>query len=80
MDTDNLLQTLSVPDPPRWAAPGHHPQRLVPVEAPEIKGLMTFGAELEGTGTRFFRAWTESGGIFIGWMRTRPSLVPFLER
>ena len=51
------------------------PQRLVPVEAPEIKGLVVFGAELKGTGTRFFGAWTEWGGTFIGWMRTRPNLA-----
>jgi hypothetical protein len=47
----------------------------VPVEAPKIKGLVVFGADLKGTGTRFFGAWTEWGGIFIGWMRTRPNLA-----
>jgi hypothetical protein len=47
----------------------------VPVEAPKIKGLVVFGAELKGTGTRFFGAWTEWGGTFIGWMRTRPNLA-----
>jgi hypothetical protein len=51
------------------------PQRLVAVEAPKIKGLVVFGAELKGTGTRFFGVWTEWGGIFIGWMRTRPNLA-----
>jgi len=51
------------------------PQRLVPVEAPKIKGLVVFGAELKGTGTHFFGAWTEWGGTFIGWMRTRPNLA-----
>lgn len=51
------------------------PQRLVPIEAPKIKGLVTFGAELRGTGTRFFGAWTEWGETFIGWMRTRPNLA-----
>jgi hypothetical protein len=51
------------------------PERLVPLEAPKIKGLVIFGAELRGTGTRFFGAWTEWGGTFIGWMRTRPNLV-----
>ena len=51
------------------------PQRLVPVEAPKIKGLVVFGAELKCTGTRFFGAWTEWGGTFIGWMRTRPNLA-----
>jgi hypothetical protein len=51
------------------------PQRLVPVEAPKVKGLVVFGAELKGTGTRFFGAWTEWGGNFIGWMRTRPNLA-----
>jgi hypothetical protein len=51
------------------------PQRLVPLEAPKIKGLVTFSAELKGTGTRFFGAWTEWGGTFIGWMRTRPNLA-----
>ena len=51
------------------------PQRLVPVEVPKIKGLVSFGAELKGTGTRFFGTWTEWGGTFIGWMRTRPNLA-----
>jgi len=51
------------------------PQRLVLVEAPKIKGLVVFGAELKGTGTRFFGAWTEWCATFIGWMRTRPSLA-----
>ena len=51
------------------------PQRLMPLEAPEIKGLIVFGAELKGTGTRFFGAWTEWGGTFIGWMRIRPNLA-----
>ena len=51
------------------------PQRLTPLEAPKIKGLVTFGAELKGTGTRFFGAWTEWGGTFIGWMRMRPNLA-----
>jgi len=40
-----------------------------------IKGLVVFGAELKGTGTRFFGAWTEWDGTFIGWMRTRPNLA-----
>jgi hypothetical protein len=47
----------------------------VPVEAPKVKGLVVFGAELKGTGTRFFGAWTEWDGTFIGWMRTRPNLA-----
>jgi hypothetical protein len=47
----------------------------VPVEAPKIKGLVVFGAELKGTSTRFFGAWTEWGGTFIGWMRVRPNLA-----
>ena len=51
------------------------PERLVPVEAPNVKGLVVFGAELKGTGTRYFAAWTEWGGTFIGWMRTRPNLA-----
>jgi hypothetical protein len=51
------------------------PQRLVPVEAPKIKGLVVYGAELKGTGTRYFAAWTEWGGTFIGSMRTRPNLA-----
>ena len=51
------------------------PERLVPVEAPKVKGLVVFGAELKGTGTRYFAAWTEWGGTFIGWMRTRPNLA-----
>jgi hypothetical protein len=51
------------------------PQRLRPVEAPKIQGLAVYGAELKGTGTRFFGAWTEWGGTFIGWMRTRPNLA-----
>ena len=51
------------------------PERLVPVEAPVIKGLVVYGAELKGTGTRYFAAWTEWGGTFIGWMRTRPNLA-----
>jgi hypothetical protein len=53
----------------------HLPERLVPVEAPKVKGLVIFGAELKGTGTRYFAAWTEWGGTFIGWMRTRPNLA-----
>jgi hypothetical protein len=32
------------------------PQRLRPVEAPKIQGLAIYGAELKGTGTRFFGA------------------------
>jgi len=51
------------------------PERLVPAEAPTVKGLVVFGAELKGTGTRYFAAWTEWGGTFIGWMRTRPNLA-----
>ena len=47
----------------------------MPVEAPKIKGLVVYGAELKGSGTRFFGAWTEWGGTFIGWMRTRPNLA-----
>jgi len=53
----------------------HLPERLVPVEAPKVKGLVVYGAELKGTGTRFFGAWTEWGGTFIGLMRTRPNLA-----
>jgi len=53
----------------------HLPERLVPVEAPKVKGLVVYGAELKGTGTRYFAAWTEWGGTFIGWMRTRPNLA-----
>jgi hypothetical protein len=51
------------------------PERLVPVEAPRIKGLVIFGAELKGAGTRYYGAWTEWGGTFIGWMRTRPNFA-----
>jgi hypothetical protein len=51
------------------------PERLGPVEAPKIKGLVVYGAELKSTGTRYFAAWTEWGGTFIGWMRTRPNLA-----
>jgi len=51
------------------------PQRLRPVEAPKIQGLAVYGAELKGTGTRFFGAWTAEGGNFVGWMRTRPNLA-----
>jgi hypothetical protein len=51
------------------------PERLVPLEAPVIKGLVIYAAELKGTGTRYFAAWTEWGGTFIGWMRTRPNLA-----
>jgi len=51
------------------------PQRLRPVEAPKIQGLAVYGAELKGTGTRFFGAWTSECGNFIGWMRTRPNLA-----
>ena len=51
------------------------PERLVPVEAPKIKGLVVYGVELKGTGTRYFAAWTEWGETFIGWMRTRPNLA-----
>ena len=40
-----------------------------------VKGLVVYGAELKGTGTRYFAAWTEWGGTFIGWMRTRPNLA-----
>ena len=51
------------------------PERLVPVEAPTVKGLVVYGAELKGTGTKYYGAWTEWGGTFIGWMRTRPNLA-----
>jgi len=51
------------------------PQRLVPSEAPKAKGVVVIGAELKGTGTRYLAAWTEWGGTFIGWMRTRPNLA-----
>jgi hypothetical protein len=51
------------------------PERLIPIEAPKIQGLVVFGAELKGAGTRFYGAWTEESGIFIGWMRTRPNLA-----
>jgi len=45
------------------------------VEAPKVKGLVVYGAGLKGTGTRYFAAWTEWGGTFIGWMRVRPNLA-----
>ena len=51
------------------------PERLIPVDAPKIQGLVVFGAELKGAGTRYYGAWTEWGGTFIGWMRTRPNLA-----
>ena len=47
----------------------------MPVEAPKVKGLVIFGAELKGTGTKFYGAWIEWGQTFIGWMRTRPNLA-----
>ena len=59
----------------RAKAWGHLPERLVPVDAPKVKGLVVYGAKLKGTGTRYFAAWTEWGGTFIGWMRTRPKLA-----
>jgi len=46
------------------------PFGIVPIEAPVVKGLTVYAA---GSGQmKFFTAWTEQGGTFIGWMRIQP--------
>jgi len=46
---------------------------IISIEAPEVEGLTVYGAR---TGqTRFYGAWIQRSGIFVGWMRTRPNLA-----
>jgi hypothetical protein len=40
---------------------------LIVVEAPAVKGLTVYAARYENF--RYFGAWTERSGIFIGWTR-----------
>jgi hypothetical protein len=46
---------------------------IFPVEAPLVKGLTVYGAK--NGETRFYGAWTERSGVFIGWMKIQPHIA-----
>jgi hypothetical protein len=43
------------------------------IEAPAVRGLSIYGAR--NGQMRFYGAWTERSGIFVGWMRKKPNLA-----
>ena len=45
---------------------------MLPIDAPDVKGLTVYAVR-SGT-IRFYGAWTELGGNFIGWMRIQPQV------
>jgi hypothetical protein len=45
---------------------------MVPIDAPIVKGLTVY-AVMNGN-SRFFGAWIERSGVFIGWMRIQPHI------
>ena len=46
---------------------------MIPVEAPTVKGLTVYGAKCGES--RYFGAWIERSGVFIGWMRIQPHIA-----
>jgi len=46
---------------------------MLPIDAPVVKGLTVYAVR-SGT-TRFYGAWTELGGNFIGWMRIQSQVA-----
>jgi len=45
---------------------------MIPVEAPAVKGLTVYGVKCGES--RYFGAWIERSGVFIGWMRIQPHI------
>ena len=45
---------------------------MFPVEAPTVRGLIVYAAR--SGQTRFYGAWIERSGVFIGWMRIQPQV------
>jgi len=46
---------------------------IFPIDPPTVKGLTTYGARC-GT-TKFYAAWVEWSGTFLGWMRVQPQVI-----
>ena len=46
---------------------------MVPADTPSVKGLAIYGAR--SGKTRYFGAWIERSGVFVGWMRIQPQSV-----
>jgi hypothetical protein len=56
-----IFQCESLPDSP-----------IFTLEAPAVKGFVVYGARC-GT-SRFYAAWVESSGTFIGWLKVQPAI------
>jgi hypothetical protein len=46
---------------------------MVPIDAPIVKGLTVYA--VKNGNSRFFGAWIERSGVFVGWMRIQPHLA-----
>ena len=46
---------------------------MLPLETPAVRGLTIYGVKCGET--RFFGAWIERSGVFIGWMRIQPHIA-----
>jgi len=46
---------------------------MLPLDAPAVKGLTIYGVKCGET--RYFGAWIERSGVFIGWMRIQPHIA-----
>jgi hypothetical protein len=59
--TDTIFGCESLPDSP-----------IFTLDAPAVKGLVVYGARC-GT-ARFYAAWVETTGTFIGWLKVLPAI------
>jgi len=46
---------------------------MIPVDAPKVRGLTVYAGRCNRA--RYFGAWTERSGVFIGWMRIQPHIA-----
>jgi len=46
---------------------------MVPIDTPTINGLTVYG--VKNGNSRFYGAWIERSGVFIGWMRIQPHIA-----
>jgi hypothetical protein len=49
-----------------------HEGPMLPLETPAVRGLTIYGVKCGET--RFYGAWIERSGVFIGWMRIQPHI------
>jgi hypothetical protein len=46
---------------------------IITLDAPTVKGLTVYAAK--SGETRFYGAWIERSGVFVGWMRIQPHIA-----